>query len=107
VQLLLGKKERNKEREREREREKCDKPIVLYFLSSALCFSLSFSSHSALAKFGVKLPAIRPSIITLLRRTLHDGDDEVRDRATLCLRLLEKMQTEPEVTTAQIIVQGM
>lgn len=57
---------------------------------------------SALAKFGVKLPALRPSIITLLKRTLHDQDDEVRDRATLFLRLLES-----ESQQSQLIVQGM
>ena len=44
----------------------------------------------ALASFGIRLPALRPSIIKLLRRILHDSDDEVRDRATFFLSLLEK-----------------
>ena len=44
----------------------------------------------ALASFGIRLPALRPSIIKLLKRILHDSDDEVRDRATFFLSLLEK-----------------
>lgn len=44
---------------------------------------------SALAKFGVKLEHLRPSIIVLLRRCLQDNDDEVRDRATFYLNVLE------------------
>lgn len=47
---------------------------------------------SALAKFALGLPALRPSISILLSRCLHDSDDEVRDRATLYLRLLQQDQ---------------
>lgn len=49
------------------------------------------SAVSALAKFGIQLPALRPSIVTLLLRCLYDNDDEVRDRATLYCKLLQKM----------------
>lgn len=45
---------------------------------------------SALAKFGVKLESLRPSIVVLLKRCLNDTDDEVRDRATLYVHALEK-----------------
>lgn len=47
------------------------------------------SAVSALAKFGVKLDHLRPSIIVLLKRCLYDNDDEVRDRATFYLNVLE------------------
>ena len=43
---------------------------------------------SALAKFGAGCPALRPRVVVLLRRCLHDNDDEVRDRATLALAVL-------------------
>mmetsp|Transcript_33464 Transcript_33464/g.106845 ORF Transcript_33464/g.106845 Transcript_33464/m.106845 type:complete len:850 (-) Transcript_33464:784-3333(-) len=43
---------------------------------------------SALAKFAVRVPALRSSIKVLLHSSLRDEDDEVRDRATLALRFL-------------------
>ncbi|KAF0485587.1 Coatomer, gamma subunit [Gigaspora margarita] len=47
---------------------------------------------SALAKFGVSVedPEVKKSIKVLLTRCLDDNDDEVRDRATLYLRLLDE-----------------
>jgi len=44
---------------------------------------------SALGKFGARCPDLRLSIITLLKRSLLDEDDEVRDRAALVLKVLE------------------
>ncbi|MFH4981679.1 hypothetical protein AB6A40_008388 [Gnathostoma spinigerum] len=44
---------------------------------------------TALAKFGVLCPDLRQSIKVLLKRCLLDSDDEVRDRATYYLALLE------------------
>ncbi|CAG8677291.1 79_t:CDS:10, partial [Acaulospora morrowiae] len=46
---------------------------------------------SALAKFGVSVddPEVKKSIKVLLTRCLDDNDDEVRDRATLYLKLLD------------------
>lgn len=44
---------------------------------------------SALAKLGAKVEQLRPSIVVLLRRCLNDNDNEVRDRATVALQLLE------------------
>lgn len=44
---------------------------------------------SALAKFGFRCAALRSSVIVLLRRCLHDPDDEVRDRCAVSLTLLE------------------
>jgi hypothetical protein len=43
---------------------------------------------SALAKFAARCEDLRPSIVPLLQRCLDDDDDEVRDRATMFLRLL-------------------
>jgi len=45
---------------------------------------------SALIKFGVQLPTLRPSIISLVKRCIYDHDDEVRDRATTGLVVLNK-----------------
>ncbi|KAL6062840.1 Coatomer subunit gamma [Balamuthia mandrillaris] len=61
------------------------------------------SSVGALAKFGVALPDLRPSIIVLLQRCLHDNDDEVRDRATFYLTVLEKDQALAQ----QLILDGL
>lgn len=47
------------------------------------------SAVSALANFGAKVEGLRFRIQTLLKRCLFDSDDEVRDRATFYLRLLE------------------
>uniref|UniRef100_A0A915PFL8 Coatomer subunit gamma n=1 Tax=Setaria digitata TaxID=48799 RepID=A0A915PFL8_9BILA len=44
---------------------------------------------TALAKFGAQCPDLRPSIQVLLKRCLLDTDDEVRDRATYFLSVLE------------------
>jgi coatomer protein complex subunit gamma len=43
---------------------------------------------TTLAKFAARLPALQASVSVLLRRSLRDEDDEVRDRATVALRLL-------------------
>ncbi|KAF2105086.1 Coatomer, gamma subunit [Rhizodiscina lignyota] len=53
---------------------------------------------TALAKFGVgqKDPEVKRSVHVLLTRCLDDTDDEVRDRAALNLRLMEKEGEEGE-----------
>mmetsp|Transcript_4311 Transcript_4311/g.15129 ORF Transcript_4311/g.15129 Transcript_4311/m.15129 type:complete len:898 (-) Transcript_4311:328-3021(-) len=43
---------------------------------------------AALANFGMRVPSLAPRVRVLLRRTLRDNDDEVRDRATMYLKLL-------------------
>eukprot|EP00285_Hemiselmis_virescens_P012304 CAMPEP_0173381208 /NCGR_PEP_ID=MMETSP1356-20130122/3642_1 /TAXON_ID=77927 ORGANISM="Hemiselmis virescens, Strain PCC157" /NCGR_SAMPLE_ID=MMETSP1356 /ASSEMBLY_ACC=CAM_ASM_000847 /LENGTH=609 /DNA_ID=CAMNT_0014334967 /DNA_START=27 /DNA_END=1852 /DNA_ORIENTATION=- len=43
---------------------------------------------SSLAKFGASVPSLRESMITLLRRCVHDADDEVRDRSTFYASVL-------------------
>lgn len=47
------------------------------------------SSVSALAKFGLHQPELRGKVKVLLRRSLLDVDDEVRDRATFYLKMIE------------------
>jgi coatomer subunit gamma len=44
---------------------------------------------STLGIFATKLPELRPSIVILLRRSLSDEDDEVRDRAAILLHSFE------------------
>ncbi len=60
---------------------------------------------TALAKFGVgqKDPEVKKSVQVLLSRCLDDVDDEVRDRATLNLRLME----EPDELAARFVKNGM
>jgi coatomer protein complex subunit gamma len=40
---------------------------------------------STLGAFALRVPELRPSLSVLLRRSLSDDDDEVRDRAALLL----------------------
>lgn len=47
---------------------------------------------SALAKFGAQNEDVLPSILVLLRRCMMDDDNEVRDRATFYLNILEQRQ---------------
>ena len=49
---------------------------------------------TSLAKFGAQVPSLRTNIITLLRRCVHDADDEVRDRATFYATVLSG-ESEP------------
>lgn len=44
---------------------------------------------SALAKFAAQCPSLRTSIMTLLKRSLMDEDDETRDRAAIAVSVLE------------------
>lgn len=44
---------------------------------------------SALAKFAANCPSLRSSIMTLLKRSLYDEDDETRDRAAISVSILE------------------
>ena len=51
---------------------------------------------SSLAQFGADVDSLRPRVTTLIRRALHDNDDEVRDRATLYLRQLQGLAGGPQ-----------
>jgi len=53
---------------------------------------------SALAKFAAQCPSLRTSIMTLLKRSLMDEDDETRDRAAIAVAILEEaMESFPYV----------
>uniref|UniRef100_A0A646QGL4 Coatomer subunit gamma n=1 Tax=Hemiscolopendra marginata TaxID=943146 RepID=A0A646QGL4_9MYRI len=47
---------------------------------------------SALAKFGANSEGLLPNVLVLLQRCLLDTDDEVRDRATYYLHILQQNQ---------------
>lgn len=47
---------------------------------------------STLGAFATRVPELRPSVLTLLRRSLGDEDDEVRDRAVLLVDTFSKLQ---------------
>eukprot|EP00004_Rigifila_ramosa_P007682 TRINITY_DN1880_c0_g1_i1.p1 TRINITY_DN1880_c0_g1~~TRINITY_DN1880_c0_g1_i1.p1 ORF type:complete len:878 (+),score=230.27 TRINITY_DN1880_c0_g1_i1:347-2635(+) len=59
------------------------------------------SGVDALGKFGIALESLRPTIVLLLRRCLHDLDDEVRDRATFYLRILETQHDKAQKIASQ------
>jgi coatomer protein complex subunit gamma len=53
---------------------------------------------SALSKFAAQCPSLRSSIMTLLKRSLIDEDDETRDRAAIAVAILEDaMEKNPYV----------
>lgn len=57
---------------------------------------------SSLTKFAASCPSLRESIITLLKRSLHDEDDETRDRAALSVATLQDaMEKHPYVPPAE------
>jgi len=49
---------------------------------------------TSLAKFGAHCDTLLPSILVLLSRCMMDGDDEVRDRATLYYHVLKKQDKQ-------------
>ena len=52
---------------------------------------------STLGSFATRVPELRPSIVVLLRRSLTDEDDEVRDRAAVLLRAFDTYTDEHEL----------
>mmetsp|Transcript_9952 Transcript_9952/g.15344 ORF Transcript_9952/g.15344 Transcript_9952/m.15344 type:complete len:962 (+) Transcript_9952:175-3060(+) len=53
---------------------------------------------SALSKFAAHCPSLRQSIMTLLKRSLADEDDETRDRAAIAVSILEQaMEANPYI----------
>uniref|UniRef100_A0A8C1AI97 Coatomer subunit gamma n=1 Tax=Cyprinus carpio carpio TaxID=630221 RepID=A0A8C1AI97_CYPCA len=47
---------------------------------------------SALAKFGAQNDDLLPSVLVLMKRCMMDSDDEVRDRATFYMNVLQQKQ---------------
>mmetsp|Transcript_8044 Transcript_8044/g.13313 ORF Transcript_8044/g.13313 Transcript_8044/m.13313 type:complete len:951 (-) Transcript_8044:149-3001(-) len=57
---------------------------------------------AALAKFAAQCPSLRKSLMTLLRRSLNDEDDETRDRSALAVSIIEAaMEKFPYVAPAE------
>eukprot|EP00549_Striatella_unipunctata_P007387 CAMPEP_0118712864 /NCGR_PEP_ID=MMETSP0800-20121206/25123_1 /TAXON_ID=210618 ORGANISM="Striatella unipunctata, Strain CCMP2910" /NCGR_SAMPLE_ID=MMETSP0800 /ASSEMBLY_ACC=CAM_ASM_000638 /LENGTH=810 /DNA_ID=CAMNT_0006618103 /DNA_START=348 /DNA_END=2780 /DNA_ORIENTATION=- len=53
---------------------------------------------SSLAKFAAQCPSLRSSILTLLKRSLADEDDETRDRASVAVSVIEAaMEKNPYI----------
>lgn len=52
---------------------------------------------NALGIFATKLPELRSSIVLLLKRSLSDEDDEVRERAAILLKALEDVDDEEDM----------
>jgi coatomer protein complex subunit gamma len=50
--------------------------------------SVRCAAVSCLAKFGAKCPELRKSVLVILKRSLQDSDDEVRDRTAFALKIL-------------------
>jgi len=50
-----------------------------------------------LGAFAARVPELRPSIVTLLRRSLVDEDDEVRDRAALFLDSFDNFKDDNDL----------
>jgi coatomer protein complex subunit gamma len=56
----------------------------------------------ALSKFAARCPSLRSSILTLLKRSLDDEDDETRDRASVAVSVLKGAMDEfPYVPPAE------
>ncbi|KAL7538081.1 hypothetical protein ACHAXR_008281 [Thalassiosira sp. AJA248-18] len=49
---------------------------------------------AALSKFAARCPSLRTSIMTLLKRSLDDEDDETRDRASVAVSVLKGAMDE-------------
>jgi hypothetical protein len=57
---------------------------------------------STLAKFASKVPDLQNSIIVILKRTLNDSDDDVRDRALFCLNTLKNNEKKIEIVSQSL-----
>jgi coatomer protein complex subunit gamma len=55
---------------------------------------------STLGAFATHVPELRPSLVVLLRRSLADDDDEVRDRAAILLRSLDSEEALDSIDVA-------
>jgi coatomer subunit gamma len=56
--------------------------------------SVRAAAVTTLGAFAIRVPELRPSVVTLLKRSLADEDDEVRDRAAILLQSLNSFAEE-------------
>lgn len=59
--------------------------------------SVRAAAVSTLGTFATRVPELRPSIIALLKRSLTDEDDEVRDRAAILLQTFGAVSDDAEL----------
>eukprot|EP01038_Epipyxis_sp_PR26KG_P005402 gene5402-7486_t len=52
------------------------------------------ASVSTLGAFAIRVPELRPSVVALLKRSLNDEDDEVRDRAVVLLQTFKEFSSD-------------
>lgn len=59
----------------------------------------------ALSKFALTKndPTLKDSIVSLLKRISNDPDDEVRDRATIALKLIDSTETDNSIVAENLI----
>lgn len=65
------------------------------------------SAVCALAKFGMEVESLRPTVRTLLQRCIYDNDDEVRDRAAFFLQAMDDVDNEALARARSMIVGGL
>ena len=61
------------------------------------CAPVRAAAVSSLGSFATRVPELRNSVITLLKRSLIDEDDEVRDRATFLLESFNICEDENDL----------
>lgn len=61
------------------------------------CAAVRAAAVSTLGSFATRVPELRLSIVSLLKRSLADEDDEVRDRAALLLESFEECKDENDL----------
>jgi len=59
---------------------------------------------SALSRFAITVPSLKESVLVLLKRSLADSDDEVRDRAALYVDLIE---SEKESLSSKYVLNAL
>jgi coatomer protein complex subunit gamma len=57
---------------------------------------------STLAKFGLRCESLRAKVIALLRRSINDSDDEVRDRATFYVHMLDSLEDADKIIVSTL-----
>ena len=65
------------------------------------------SAVCAMAKFGMEVESLRPTVTTLLQRCIYDNDDEVRDRAAFFLQAISDKDGEALNRARSITVGGL
>ncbi|KPP67563.1 coatomer subunit gamma-2-like, partial [Scleropages formosus] len=65
---------------------------IRFIFNRVVLESEAVRAVSALAKFGAQNDDLLPSVLVLMQRCMMDSDDEVRDRATFYMNVLQQKQ---------------